>query len=200
MTAALRWLKQALQDLYEQDRQLFDLGVGETALCFRLGHHLANRVDGPWDVDAEYDREGTAARRKTRNPADGTHMRPDLVIHRRGRGGRTNNLLFLEVKRFRGPSLDSRDVDKAAVAVERHNYQLGVALALSRGDGFAPSWWVWVPAPHAGALRGVGAKPLHEGSAVFGPSEMLRIISGGHPAAPGSPTRSSASSAPRPSR
>ncbi|NGM14209.1 hypothetical protein [Verrucosispora sioxanthis] len=93
MTAALSWLKQALRDLYEQDRQLFDLGVGENSLCFRLGHHLANRVDGPWDVDAEYDREGTAARRKTRNPADGTHMRPDLVIHRRGRGGRTNNLL-----------------------------------------------------------------------------------------------------------
>ncbi|WP_229075177.1 aminoglycoside adenylyltransferase domain-containing protein [Actinoplanes sp. DH11] len=177
MTAALGWLKQALHDLYEQDRQLFELGVGETALCFRLGHHLANRVDGPWDVDAEYDREGTAAHLKTRNPAYGTHMRPDLVIHRRGRGGRTNNLLFLEVKRLRGDSLDDGDVDKAAVAVVRHHYQLGVALALSREDGFAPSWWVWVPDP-----RGV-AVPLHEGSAVFGPSELFGIISGGHPAA-----------------
>lgn len=100
-TTALSLLRAALADFYIHDRALLRLGLGETALTFRLGLHLARRAPWTWDVDAEYDREGEAGARKRRGAMPELRtMRPDLVIHKRGLKGRANNLLCVEVKRL----------------------------------------------------------------------------------------------------
>src|SRR5688500_9233862 len=104
---ALTWLRESLSYLYRYDRQLLLYQVGETAATFRLGLHLARRVESAcrgWDVDAEYDRQGVHGDQKRRvegtlGGGGGRLMRPDLVVHRRGSRRDQGNLLAVEVKR-----------------------------------------------------------------------------------------------------
>ncbi|MDZ5447081.1 hypothetical protein U2F26_30920 [Micromonospora sp. 4G57] len=147
--SALTWLRCALADFYIHDRALLRARVSEWGLTFRLGHHLAHHADPAWDVDAEYDRQGMKGNRKVRDPDAETHMRPDLIVHQRGRSGAGNNLLFVEVKRrWRAPSGDPEDIDKVRQAVIRHKYQVAVAVGMrTAGRRFSPTWAVYVSPP-----------------------------------------------------
>jgi hypothetical protein len=128
---ALAWLRSALADFYIHDRALLRARVSEWGLTFRLGYHLAHHADPAWDVDAEYDRQGMKGSRKVRDPDAETHMRPDLIVHQRGRSGAGSNLLFVEVKRhWRAPSGDAEDIDKVRQAVIRHKYQVAAAVGM----------------------------------------------------------------------
>jgi hypothetical protein len=170
---ALAWLRDALIDLYIQDRELLELKAGETALAFRLGLHLSRKVTAGWDVDAEYDRQGRHGELKEKT--DGKHMRPDLVVHRRGSGGPENNLLFLEMKRhWRSTSGDGRDRRKVLQAVTRHNYQIGVALGLTHRAAYSPFAPLRRPVSSADALMDPEAAKL-PGVPVFTPEELDQL-------------------------
>lgn len=168
---ALTVLRGALADFYIRDGALLTLGLGERALAFRLGYHLTLRVGAEWDVDAEYDREGEVGALKVRDDAP-RHMRPDLVVHRRGQRARADNLMFIEVKRrWRPENVDVHDLDKVVSAVARHKYQIGVALGLCRQDAphrFFPAWTVYGWA----SLR---QKLIVESDAVFDSSALSQL-------------------------
>lgn len=146
-TPPLDLLRMALADFYTHDRALLRLNAGETALTFRLAHHLALRVNTSWDVDAEYDRQSDGASQKSRGA---TTMRPDVVVHRRGQLGFSNNLLFVEVKRNWSGYGDREDHEKAGIAITRHCYQVAVVLGLRRAGVdrlFSPIWTVYGASP-----------------------------------------------------
>lgn len=151
-TPALGPLRLALEDFYVRDRELLELGAGETTLTSRLAHHLVGRVDESWDVDAEYHVQGTDGGRKFRGSMGRQHMRPDLLVHRRGLLGPDDNLLMVEVKRLWVPrGADKNDRDKARLGVSLIGHRAGVALSLhpkplsERGvPVFEPRWTVYV--------------------------------------------------------
>lgn len=174
---ALAWLRCALADFYIRDRALLRYQVGEWDLAFRLGHHLAHHADAAWDVDAEYDRQGTEGDRKDRDPSAETHMRPDLTVHRRGQPGAANNLLFIEVKRFWQPSVgDPDDIDKVRQGVIRHKYQVAVALGMrTTGREFSPTWTVYVPSPRSQIGTCPEAEPAARAEAVFDEAELTDL-------------------------
>ncbi|WP_123809595.1 hypothetical protein [Micromonospora globispora] len=120
-------------------------------------------------MDAEYDRQGTDGDRKVRDPDAATHMRPDLIVHRRGLQGAGNNLLFVEVKRhWQLPVGDTGDIDKVRRAVIRHEYQIAVTLGMgTAGRTFSPTWTVYISSPgsHRGACP--EAMPVVQAEAVF---------------------------------
>lgn len=176
--SALIWLRGALADFYRRDRELLRLGAGETAVTFRIGHHLALRVGSEWDVDAEYDREGEDGAQKRRDDLGMRHMRPDLVVHRRGLSGHTNNLLFLEVKLIWQPTVgDPDDLDKVRMAVARQ-YQFGVVLGMTHAtaalDRFSPTWTVYTVAIDRDDAA-EEAKPLAEAEPVFDDVTLTRL-------------------------
>jgi hypothetical protein len=143
----LATLRGALADFYVRDGGLLERKASELAATFRIGHHLILRVGTEWDVDAEYDREGDEGAQKTRDTNQGTHMRPDLVVHRRGKRGSSNNLMFVEVKKaWEDPWGDRDDNEKVRAAIRQHAYQFGVAIGLTQPDAptdFSPTWTVY---------------------------------------------------------
>lgn len=81
-------------------------------------------------------------------------MRPDLVIHQRGRPSPESNALFVEVKiAYRTMRPNPRDLDKADVAIGRLEYRHAVVLALAtrRGsaESFDPVWLIRCNHPEA---------------------------------------------------
>ena len=122
-------------------------------------------------MDAEYDREGVERARKRRDELGVTHMRPDLVMHRRGLSDRTNNLLFLEVKLiWRSNTGNPDDLDKVRKAVARQ-YQFGVVLGMTRPEAptlFSPTWTVYaLPLQEWRSDTSTRSKLLVEAAAIF---------------------------------
>lgn len=74
----------ALALLIERDKMLFDANVIETSISHKLGCYL-QWLFPSYDVDCEYDRLGQDGKSAEYGP----DMRPDVIIHKRGPGGRT---------------------------------------------------------------------------------------------------------------
>jgi hypothetical protein len=93
----------ALDTLFEEDRALFEVRIGERALAHRLASYLRERLLD-WNVDCEYDRRHMDIKRL---PRDGLERRivPDIIVHRRQTD---KNLLAIEIKKL-GNRADARD-------------------------------------------------------------------------------------------
>jgi len=91
-------VRQSLAKVISDEWLLVELGAAERALVHQLGLRVRRRIprDLDFDVDIEYNRQGLDGASKLLLPPR-TSI-PDLVVHRRGHGGREHNLLVLEAK------------------------------------------------------------------------------------------------------
>lgn len=102
-----RRFSNAVEDFLADNRNLFELQVGERVLVSQLRSHLAHQFKD-WDVDAEYNRHGAEPKYLARYrelllehnlevPENPAPRSIDIVVHSRGDDER--NLLAVEVKR-----------------------------------------------------------------------------------------------------
>jgi hypothetical protein len=97
----------ALQRLEAEDAHLFDVGVSERSLTFRLGLYLQEAFGNDWRVDCEYNRNGRSPKRLDAikqerlaiNPDSKSEgdVFPDIIVHHRDEPG--PNLLVIEAKK-----------------------------------------------------------------------------------------------------
>src|SRR5262249_38421683 len=84
-----------------------------------------------WNVDCEHNRQGQDGQPKKR--ANGKRVRPDIIVHHRGRLEPEHNLVAIELKRRSSRADDSkaREYTAAPDRYRRFQYQFGLALGLS---------------------------------------------------------------------
>lgn len=117
----------ACSELYESNDRLIAEGASETNLTGRLTEMLRTRFDG-WDVDFEYQREGSIDDRDIKTDLAGEKLKPDIVVHERGPDG--TNLVAIEVKGWWNPEPRWKDEYKLRRLEAKHHYRLLYRLEL----------------------------------------------------------------------
>ncbi len=87
-------IKQAIEKVKLNDGVLLEKKT-EWATAHRLAVYLEEYFPG-WNVDCEYNKVGEGLNAK--HDSSGSHKRPDIIIHRRERVEKDNNLLVIEIK------------------------------------------------------------------------------------------------------
>jgi hypothetical protein len=141
-------MESSLRRLYESDHVLIEEDANERSMVNRLSTYLTPIVESwgkHYQVEVEYNRMGELVRVPKRLIGIGNVL-PDLIVHRRGRSGPTNNLLIVEVKK--SPTRQERRNDLAKLRAyledEPLNYQYGLYLELQKK---APKW-IWFGTPN----------------------------------------------------
>ncbi|MFZ0889005.1 MAG: hypothetical protein WA005_11175 [Candidatus Binataceae bacterium] len=138
-----RRLCNALREVNEKDAILLEYDVSERCIASRLAMYLQARFPGH-SVDVEYNRDGGEPKRlnlpgECANRWDrygSSLVVPDVVLHRRGRGGA--NLLVLELKKLGDP--DALECDSKRVRAFRHTfgYTFGALIGCETRKGHTP--------------------------------------------------------------
>lgn len=123
---------QVIDQFYRNDSFLLDLEdpASEWSIAHRIAVYLETALKG-WNVDCEYNRMGQDGEPK-RN-AEGVIIRPDIIVHHRGRAEMEHNLLVIEVKKDNS-SHDFKKLKDFTIKPEpdqeqRYQYQYGLALS-----------------------------------------------------------------------
>lgn len=135
----------SLDQLVEKDRLLFDVNVNERSLTHRLALYIEeslakhNQFFLECDVDCEYNRSLAEIKKLystapsiTSADLDAVTIYPDIVVHRRFRQYRSNNILVIEAKKQFEPS--QLDKDKLSILTKgqrKYEYQYGVFIGFS---------------------------------------------------------------------
>jgi hypothetical protein len=122
----------AVQTLYARDSNLFSSEGSEWSISHRLAVYLEQLLPH-WNIDCEYNRQGTDSSRKL--GAQGGLVRPDIVIHHRGRPALAHNLLVIELKRSDSEE-DFRkleDYTSEPQGCREFQYQHGLAITFETG-------------------------------------------------------------------
>jgi len=110
----------------------------EWATAHRVATYLDNHFRD-WHVDCEYNKANDSYDPKRNSTGD--KKRPDIVIHRRGKVDKANNLLVIEIKMKQAG--DANDLEKLKdftsppVGKRSFQYQLGMRLE------FNPVKYTW---------------------------------------------------------
>lgn len=136
-------VRKSLYLLWDNDKYLLSIGASERSITHRLAIYLEKEFRG-LNVDCEYNREGDEPKRyreivdqinKAGINADDTEAKtsfPDIIVHKRGNN--KDNLLVIEVKKYRGnhTGIDEKDKSKleALTTVNQLNYKYGIALQI----------------------------------------------------------------------
>lgn len=121
--------------LYSRDATLLNTDASEWAVTHRLAVYVEAEFPG-WNIDCEYNRQGVSEDIKRR--ADGSGVRPDIIVHHRGFVELEHNLLAIEIKKGVG----GKDCEKvkeytaAPIGTRKFQYQFGLALTLEGDGGF----------------------------------------------------------------
>ncbi|MDR0366495.1 MAG: hypothetical protein LBH68_06695 [Bifidobacteriaceae bacterium] len=130
------------------------LPASERVIANQLAWRLRTEYERSWDVDVEYNRvgHGSVGTAAARNQPDPTTRPVDISIHHRGRTGRNDNLMVLELKTHGVPDLPA-EVARLEKTQQQYGYQHAVLLDLgiTQGSGedeapvvLQPSW-LWLP-------------------------------------------------------
>jgi len=119
----------ALNKLLERDRPLLLNDSSEWSVAHRLAVYIENEFDG-WDVDCEYNRVDNGSKPKYSNSR---LARPDIIVHRRGRLTKDDNLIAIEIKK------NATDVDDnklksytSPTCINKpYQYQYGVTISFN---------------------------------------------------------------------
>jgi hypothetical protein len=144
-------LSDALNQVATADRYLLEHDLSERCIASRLAMYLQNEFP-EHSVDVEYNRVGNTPKRLGLPEGCANYpdrngealVVPDVIVHRRGAGGR--NLLVLELKKTTNP--DPRDCDRQRVRAFRKQlgYLHGVLIECEtrqgREPGIAISEWI----------------------------------------------------------
>ncbi len=122
---------QAVNMLFARDAALLLSDNSEWAVAHRLAVYLESLLPG-WNIDCEFNRQGEGTDLKAR--AAGARVRPDIIVHHRGRVDREHNLLAVELKK----TASSSDYDQTRVQEytappagdRKFQYQHGLTISL----------------------------------------------------------------------
>jgi len=122
-------VREAVNMLFARDAALFANDNSEWAIAHRLAVYLEQLCPG-WNVDCEFNRQGEDADPKAQQ--DGSRIRPDVVVHHRGRLEKAHNLLAIEVKKTRTTGDHAKLVECSSepAGQRRFQYQFGLAISL----------------------------------------------------------------------
>lgn len=127
----------ALDKLYAWDSALLDSDASEWSIAHRLAVYLEHELPG-WNVDCEFNRQGLD--RSIKREATGQRVRPDIVVHHRGRPDQEHNLLAVELKKTMSEEDNSkaREYTAPPAGTRIFQYQFGLTLVL---DGTRQLRW-----------------------------------------------------------
>lgn len=117
----------AIEKLRINDETLINEKM-EWATAHRLAVYLEGYFPG-WNIDCEYIKMGEAF--ETKRGSQGSCKRPDIVIHKRGRLEKENNLLVIEIKMGPGNDLDEEkliDFTSKSNSNRLFQYQKGLKI------------------------------------------------------------------------
>lgn len=120
-------VREALNMMFARDASLLDSSSSEWALAHRLAVYLEQLLPG-WNIDCEYNRQGEADDPK--RLATGSRVRPDIIVHHRGRVEPEHNLLAIELKKSgSNPDFDKvREYTATPSADRLFQYRYGLAV------------------------------------------------------------------------
>jgi hypothetical protein len=133
----LERLPKALNQLVQEEPELFVFGVNERSMTHKLAEYLQPLFPG-WHVDCEYNRKGHDNTKTLHLPIEGTKtddteartVFPDIIVHRRGG---PENLLVVEVKKSTNRA-HQFDLQKLEAFVEQLGYQYAAFVELIVGE------------------------------------------------------------------
>jgi len=173
MNTAQRKVRAALKRLVINEWRLLQTHVrgspqpvSERAVAFQFGWHLRSLLEKTWDVDCEYNREGSGALTDIKRSP--TARQPDLIVHRRGLAGPENNLLVLELKTNDRQQIGNDGGNWRSVLglMNRYRYRFGVFLDLRISfDGPMPSidpHWSWAETPVGPRVEDEQPQPVYD--------------------------------------
>ncbi len=128
----------AINTLYTRDSDLFSHDASEWAIAHRLAVYLENELP-EWNVDCEYNRQGPGRAPKMRENEE--KVRPDIVLHHRGRLELDHNLLVIELKKVETDSDLGKAREYTAAPAGRRTFQYQYGLALSIIGGPKLHWF-----------------------------------------------------------
>ncbi|MCZ2804835.1 hypothetical protein O2W18_06980 [Modestobacter sp. VKM Ac-2983] len=155
-------LRIALTTTIVEEYSLFVVGALETppsarAVAAQLASRLRHLFDSQWDVDVEYISRPTLGELRIRSRSLQLPATADIVIHRRGRAGRDNNMLMLVLMLQESQELGN-EFQRLSSLMAAHGYQhavlLNFNLACAGADGEPPvvvlPTWHWIDAETTG--------------------------------------------------
>lgn len=139
----------ALEDLLARDSALLIDDANERSATHRLAMYLEQHLPSEWNVDCEYNRDGSLPKRlrselDAKEGTDGSRVFPDIIVHKR----RTkDNLLVVEVKKTTSKESDQKDLDKLAAYRKDLDYRHALFIRLHAGtSSVGVDRVIWVPA------------------------------------------------------
>lgn len=125
---------QALDMVYARDGMLLQGDSSEWSIAHRLAVYIEGQFPG-WNVDCEFNRQGPKG--EVKRQAGGNSVRPDIIVHHRGRPEREHNLLAIELKKGSSEPDQgkAREYTAPPNGARRFQYQFGLTLALTGPQG-----------------------------------------------------------------
>ena len=131
-------VREALNRLFARDATLLGSDNSEWAMAHRLAVYLEELLPG-WNIDCEFNRQGDAPEIKSRT--EGSRVRPDIIVHHRGRVAREHNLLAIELKKT-GSGQDYEKVQEyTAPPAGKRKFQYRYSLAIALSDDCKMTWF-----------------------------------------------------------
>lgn len=140
-----RHLALALGHLLERDAYLLEDDASEWSVAHRLAVYLEQQLPD-WDVDCEYNRQGSGGAVKKR--AAGDVVRPDIIVHRRRQLAKAQNLLVVELKKSDAESDLGKAAEYTATPQRDRLFQYQYGAVVTLGSGPSVEWF------ENGAIRG----------------------------------------------
>jgi hypothetical protein len=131
-------VREALNMLFARDATLLASNNSEWAVAHRLAVYLEQLLPG-WNIDCEFNRQGDSTDVKSR--ALGSRVRPDIIVHHRGRLEREHNLLAIELKMTdsKQDHLKVQEYTAPPNGKRKFSYRHGLTIAL--GNGCRMTWF-----------------------------------------------------------
>lgn len=137
--------KQCVDKMLKDDCDLIENDSHEGSISFRIGYYLENELKkiGDFDgfvVDLEYNRNLNNIKN-----FEGKRVRPDLIVHKRGGNGPSNNRMIIEIKKHTAPYDEKdRDGDKLKKFTSKEyefQYEIGGRLIINCAKKSKSIYW-----------------------------------------------------------
>lgn len=129
-------LTNAVDALLRFDKELLTNDAHEQAIAHRIASYIERDDARGYAVDCEYNKRAEDAKRWR-----GKIFRPDIIVHKRGRNGRGDNLLIVEIKK---EEICKSNITRLKFMTNPYNnafgYELGCFLYFKNGN----PQYIWV--------------------------------------------------------
>lgn len=118
--AIRKLLMDSVGDFLHLDRELLDDDVHEQAIAHRIAFYMEKNNDTGYSFDCEYNKKSGNVKRWGNKI-----IRPDIIMHMRGRNGRGDNLLVVEIKK---DEICKSNIARLKFMTNPHNEAFGYEL------------------------------------------------------------------------